>query len=165
MPGLRRGDPVKYSTGRVPVLEGRDIYRDSVAARDLRHSRGDLNTEHIGASLDHQQCCDPGSTANVENFKALRIRAEKNIDHSIRISRSTPVVTLGLLVKQLRTFARQRLHMMNLPTDLSQHLKSSPSHWRWRAILRCVFNESRDCRLTSVRKDELGAAAPISLFS
>lgn len=84
------------------------------------------HAEHLGTALGHLPRSDPRATTNVENVQACLRRAEQLIDRRVRICRPAPVVPLGLLVEQPRTFLSQKARCQTLASITATQDASLP---------------------------------------
>jgi hypothetical protein len=90
MKGLPEHDEVEAALRGVPVLERGDLDRDSLAPRDIGHSRIRLNRKNISSVGTKLLGGDPGARANVEH--PLRALHQKVIDELDRVARPMRVI-------------------------------------------------------------------------
>ena len=90
MKGLPEHHEVEAALRGVPALERGDLDRDSLAPRDIGHSRIRLNRKNISSLRKELLGSDPGARANVEH--GLRARQHKVIDELGRVARPMHVI-------------------------------------------------------------------------
>ena len=90
MKGRPKSDEIEAALRGVPALERGDLDRDSLAPRDIGHSRIRLNRKNIGPLRKKLLGRDPGARANVEH--RLRALHQKVIDEPGRAARPMRVI-------------------------------------------------------------------------
>ncbi len=92
MKGRPEHDEVETALRGVPALERADLDADSLAPRDIGHSRIWLNRKNIDSLREKLLGGDPGTCANIE--RGFGARHQKVIDQLARVARPMRVVDL-----------------------------------------------------------------------
>jgi AcrR family transcriptional regulator len=105
VPRLARDDGVEAASGRVPRLEGRDLHRESMPPRGVRHAGVGVDAEHAATGRPELPGDDAGADADIEELGSRGGRDEP-LDQRVRIARAGAVVAVRVGAERLRDVAQ-----------------------------------------------------------
>ena len=90
MKGLPEHHEVEAAPRSIPALERGDLYTDSLAPRDIGHSRIRLNRKDISPFVEELSGSDPGAGADVKH--PLSTPRQEVVDQLAGVARPTRII-------------------------------------------------------------------------